>query len=201
MPLIPPLSSGQVYPSSQWQWHAVVKRCNCIHTSGLSGTRIHSYQRESDGSVTQTAAIYEFRIRQPDSPSGDPGFPVFIDASTGDPYIPGQESARISAVQAKNLVREAFLIPDPDSIRIRYDNSPDSARAWIFTVQQDNRTRISGSLDPDTGQIVSFSRTVSRQGRQADPVLDISAAQKIADRYIIDRNGAPLPVNMSEVPV
>jgi len=144
------------------------------------------------------SSLYEFRIRQPDSPSGDPGFPVFIDASTGDPYIPGQESARISAVQAKNLVQEAFLIPGPDSIRIRYDNSPDSARAWIFTVQQDNMTSITGSLDPDTGQIVSFSRTVSRQGRQADPVLEISAAQKIADRYIIDRNGAPLPVNMSE---
>lgn len=144
------------------------------------------------------SSLYEFRIGQPDSPSGDPGFPVFIDASTGDPYIPGQERARISAVQAKNLVQEAFLIPGPESIRIRYDNSPDSARAWIFTVQHDNRTSITGSLDPDTGQIVSFSRAVSRQGRQADPVLDINTAQKIADRSIIDRNGAPFPVNMSE---
>jgi hypothetical protein len=144
------------------------------------------------------STLYEFRIRKPDSPSGDPGFPVLIDASTGDPYIQGQESARISAVQAKNLVQDAFLIPGPDSIRIRYDRSPDSARAWIFTVQQDNITRITGSLDPDTGQIISFSRAVSQQGRQANPVLDISAAQKIADRSIIDRNGVPLPVNMSE---
>ena len=144
------------------------------------------------------SSLYEFRIRQPDSPSGDPGFPVFIDANTGDPYIPGQESARISAAQAKNLVQADFLIADSDSIRISYDNSPDSARAWIFTVQQDNNASITGSLDPDTGQIVSFSRAVSRLGRQADPVIDTSTAQKIADRYIIDRNGAPLPVNISE---
>jgi hypothetical protein len=144
------------------------------------------------------SSLYEFRIGQPDSFSGDPGFPVFIDAITGDPYIPGQDGARISAVQAKNLVREAFLIPDSYHIRIRYNDSLDSARAWIFTVQQDNWTRITGSLDPDTGQLVSFSRAVSKQGRQADPVIDISTAQEIADRYIIDRNGAPLPVNMSK---
>jgi hypothetical protein len=144
------------------------------------------------------SSLYEFRIRQADSPAADSGFLVFIDARTGNPYIPGQETARVSAVLAENLIREAFLIPGADSIRIRYDNSPDSARTWLFTVQQDNRTVITGSLDPDTGQIVSFSRAVVRQGRQVDPLLDSSEAQKIADRYIIERNGAPLPINMSD---
>jgi hypothetical protein len=143
-------------------------------------------------------SLYEFRIRQSDSPAADSGFLVFIDAHTGNPYIPGQEVARISTDQAKNHIQEAFLIPGSDSIRIRYDDSPDSARTWLFTVQRDNRTSITGSLDPDTGQIVSFSRAVVRQGRQADPVLDSSAARKIADSYIIERNGAPLPINMSD---
>ena len=143
-------------------------------------------------------SLYEFRIRPAGSPLIDPGFPVFIDAGTGDPYIPGQEIARISAIQAKNLVRDTFFIMYPDRIRVRYYDSPDSAKAWIFSVHQENTTIITGSLDPDSGQIVSFSRAVSRQGRQGDPVLETGVAQEIADRYIVDRNGAPLPVKMSE---
>ena len=143
-------------------------------------------------------SVYEFRIKKTDSSPADPGFTVFIDAVTGDSYTPGQESARISSDQAKDLVREVFLIPGFDRIRIRYDYSPDSVRAWIFTVYRDNSTILSGSLDPDTGQVVSFSRTIVRPGRPADPSLDISASQGIADRYIVERNGAPLPVNMSE---
>jgi hypothetical protein len=142
-------------------------------------------------------SIYEFIIKQVESPPADPGFPVFIDAMSGDPYTPGQESAGISAGRAKDLVREIFSTPGSDIIRIRYDNSPDTVRAWIFTVYQDNATFISGSLDPDTGQLASFSRSIARLGRPSDPSLDISAAQKTADHYIIERNGAPLPVNMS----
>ncbi len=143
------------------------------------------------------SSIYEFRIKQVESSTADPGFPVFIDAMSGDPYIPGQEYAGISAGRAKDLVREVFSIPGTDKIRISYDNSPDSVRAWIFTVYQDNATFISGSLDPDTGQLASFSRSISRLGRPAEPSLDITTAQKTADHYIIERNGAPLPVNMS----
>jgi hypothetical protein len=144
------------------------------------------------------STFYEFWIRQSDSPPADPGFLLFIDARTGDPYVPEQETARISAVQVKSYVRDVFHLPGSDSIRIRYDTSTDTERTWLFTVQQENRTIITGSLDPDTGQIVSFSRSVLRQGRQADPLLDSSSAQKIADNYIIERNGAPLPVNMSD---
>lgn len=143
------------------------------------------------------STLYEFRIRLVDSPSTEPGFSAFIDASSGDPYIPGQESARISAADTKKLITEVFLLTGSDNIRVRYNSSPDSARAWIFSVQQDTRTIISGSIDPDTGQIMSFSRAVSLQGRQAEPVLDNHNAQNIADRYIFNRNGAPLPVNMS----
>jgi hypothetical protein len=142
-------------------------------------------------------SIYEFRINQTDFSLADPGFTVFIDAFSGDPYIPGQERAGISAEQAKNIVREVFSISGSDRIRIRYENSPDSVRAWAFTDYHDNSSIISGSLDPDTGQIASFSRTVERLGRQPDPLLDITVARGIADRYIVERNGAPLPINMS----
>ena len=144
------------------------------------------------------STFYQFWIKRSESSPGDPGFPVFIDAFTGDPYIPGQENTGISAGWAENLVREVFSLPASDRIRVRYDTDPDSIRAWIFDVYRDNTTVISGSLDTDTGQIASFSRNVSRAGRPADPLLDMSTAQKIADHYIIERNGAPLPVNMSE---
>ena len=144
------------------------------------------------------STFYQFWIHRSESSPADPGFPVFIDAYTGDPYTPGQENAGISAGWAKNLVREVFSIPASDRIRVRYDTDPDSIPAWIFDVYRDNTTIISGSLDTNTGQIASFSRSVSRAGRPADPTLDMSMAQKIADRYIVERNGAPLPVNMSE---
>jgi len=143
------------------------------------------------------SSLYEFTIKQTNFSSAEQGFSVFIDAHSGDPYIPGQEISRISLIQAKNHVQETFLVQSPDSVRVKYDNSPDSARAWLFTVRKENRTIISGSLDPDTGQIASFSRLVQRGGRQAEPKIDSDAAQAIADRYIIDRNGAPLPIKLS----
>lgn len=144
------------------------------------------------------SSLYEFTIKQTSFSSAEPEFLVFYDAHSGDPYIPGQEVSRISAVQAKNHVQEAFLIQSPDSIRVRYENNPDSARAWLFTVRKENRTIITGSLDPDTGQIVSFYRPVQREGRQTETLIDSSAAQAIADRYIIERNGVPLPIKMSD---
>jgi hypothetical protein len=142
------------------------------------------------------SSLYEFTIKQTNVSSAEQGFSVFIDAHSGDPYIPGQEISRISAIQAKNHVQETFLVQSPDSVRVKYDNGPDSARAWLFTVRKENRTIISGSLDPDTGHIASFSRHVQREGRQAEPNIDSDAAQAIADRYIIDRNGAPLPIKL-----
>jgi len=143
------------------------------------------------------SSLYEFTIKHTNFSSADAGFLVLYDAHSGDPYIPGQELSRISAVQAKNHVQEAFLIQSPDSVRVRYENSPDSARAWLFTVRKDNRTIITGSLDPDTGQIVSFYRPVQRVGRQAEPMIDSSAAQALADQCIIERNGVPLPIKMN----
>jgi hypothetical protein len=53
-------------------------------------------------------------------------------------------------------------------------------------------------MDPDTGQVTSFFRSIEQSGRQADPLLDSSAAQNIADRFIVEQNGFPLPVNMSK---
>ena len=142
--------------------------------------------------------LYEFRIQKTGSVPGDTGFSAFVDAKTGDPYTPGQDSAKITADRAKLLIKEAFFMQNTDTVRVRYDYNPESVRAWIFSVNHDNTAILTGILDPETGQLLSFSRNISWEGRQADPLLDISAAQKIADRYIIDKNRGPLPVNMSE---
>jgi hypothetical protein len=141
--------------------------------------------------------LYEFRIKQVNTSPDDTGFSVFIDARTGDPYTLGQERARITADQAKTLVSNAFIMYHPEKVRMKFNNSPDSMQEWIFTLYRDNTTILTGTMDSDTGQIVSFSSSIERQGRPANPALDITAAQKIADRYIIDRNGFPLPLNMS----
>jgi hypothetical protein len=141
--------------------------------------------------------LYEFGIKQVNTSPDDTGFSVFIDARTGDPYTLGQERARITADQAKTLVSNAFILYHSEKVRMKFNNSPDSMQEWIFTLFRDNTTILTGTMDSDTGQIVSFSSSIERQGRPANPALDITAAQKIADRYIIDRNGFPLPLNMS----
>ena len=142
-------------------------------------------------------SLYEFRIKQVNTSPDDTGLSVFIDARTGDPYTLGQERARITADQAKTLVNNAFITYHPEKVRLRFNNNTESLQEWIFTLYRNNTTILTGTMDPDTGQIVSFSSSIERQGRQANPALDITAAQKIADRFIIDLNGFPLPLNMS----
>lgn len=141
--------------------------------------------------------LYEFRIR-PEVSQDSTGFSVFIDSMTGDLYTPGQETAKITAEKAKNIVVDAFPLLNPDRVGVKYNNSPDSGRSWVVTLFRENTTILTGSLDPETGQIFSFTRSVPWEGRQADPLLDMNAAQKIADRYISEKNRAQLPLNMSE---
>ncbi|MDD1699374.1 MAG: hypothetical protein LUQ04_01125 [Methanoregula sp.] len=143
-------------------------------------------------------SLYEFRVRLSNATPADTGFTAFIDAITGDLYTPGQENAKITADQAKILIQESFFSLYPDNIRLRYNNNTDTIRAWIFTLYRENAEILTGTMDPDTGEIVSFSRSIQFEGRQANPLLDINAAEKIADRYIVEKNRVPLPLNMSE---
>ena len=142
--------------------------------------------------------LYEFKIKPVNISQDSTGFSVFFDARTGDHYTPGQESAKITADKAKNIVIEAFPLLHPDVVRVKYNNSPDSVRAWVFTMYRDNSTILTGAMDPDTGQVFSFARSISWEGRPADPLLEMNAAQKIADRYIFEKNSAQLPLNMSD---
>jgi hypothetical protein len=142
--------------------------------------------------------LYEFRIRRVNSSPDDIGFSVFINAKTADPYTVGQERVRINADEAKTLLSNHFIGYHPEKIRLRYVNTADSLQEWIFTLYQGNSTILSGTMDPDTGQVTSFSRSNEQSGRSSDSSLDSSAAENIADRFIIAQNGFPLPVKMSQ---
>ena len=142
--------------------------------------------------------LYEFRIRQINSSPDDAGFSVFINAKTADPYTVGQDNVRITADLAETLLSNNFIDYHPEKIRLRYFNTTDSPQEWIFTLYRGNTTILTGTMDPDTGQVTSFSKSIERSSRQADPLLDSSAAQNIADRFIVEQNGFPLPVNMSK---
>ena len=111
--------------------------------------------------------LYEFRIRQTGSGQDDSGYSVFVDARTGDPYTPGQDSAKITADRAKTLIKEAFPLLYPDTIRVRYDNRPESFLAWNFSLTTDNTTVLTGTLDPRTARYHRSLRLLpGRTGRQ-----------------------------------
>ena len=141
--------------------------------------------------------LYEFIIQPVErSITGTP-FTVFDDAVTGESYTPGQENARITMGQAQDLARKAFPGIRSDQIRVRYSAGPDSGRTWNFRFVKDTTPILTGTMDAETGLISSFTQTIQNVGRAVEPVLDMTAAQKIADGYIFGHNG-PVAINMSE---
>ena len=141
--------------------------------------------------------LYEFIIQPAVSSSAETRFIVFIDAVGGEPYTPGQDDARITMGQAQDLARKAFPGIRPDLLRVRYSAGPDSGRTWNFRFVKGTTPILTGIMDAETGLISSFTRTIQNVGRPVGPVIDMPAAQKIADRYISGQNG-PVAVNMSE---
>jgi len=141
--------------------------------------------------------LYEFTLRAANPLSTVTPFTVFNDAVTGDPYTQGQENARITVTEAQDLAKKAFSSLQSDRILVRYNGSSDSQGTWNFRFVKGNKPVLTGTMDAETGQIISFTRPVQKLGRPAEPVLDMPAAQKIADRYISSQNG-PVGVNMSE---
>lgn len=139
--------------------------------------------------------LYEFSIQPAENPQGE-AVTVFEDAVSGDPYTPGQENARITAGEAQDRARGAFSSVQPDRVRVRYSAGSDAVGTWNFVLVKGSNTVVTGTMDAETGLISSFSRTLQKLGRPVEPVLDMAAAQKIADRYIADQNG-PVAVNMS----
>ena len=141
--------------------------------------------------------LYEFFVQPVERSLTETPFTVFDDAVTGDPYTPGQDNARITMGQAQDLARKAFPGIRSDQIRVRYSAGPDSGRTWNFRFVKSMTPILTGTMDAETGLISSFTQTIQKVGRPAEPVIGQPAAQAIADRYISGKNG-PIAVNMSE---
>jgi hypothetical protein len=142
--------------------------------------------------------LYEFSILPI---AGTPGRVVtvaYIDAVTGGSYTPGQETARVSADRAQQIATAAFPGLSAGQARVRYTENADVGKAWAFTLSKNNVTLLSGYLDSETGQVSSFERVLRPQERAVNPKIGMDAARVIADQYILDQNGGPQPVNMSE---
>ncbi len=149
--------------------------------------------------VTDTTSghkLWLFSIKPAGSASGDPSTTVQMDANTGDIYTPAQESAKVSSQGAKKIAGDTFAGLHPDRISVRFIAGAGAPAAWNFSLYTGDSIILSGSLDPETGQITSFSRNLDPAGRPDAPAIDIVAAQKIADSYIAEKNG-PVSVNLS----
>jgi hypothetical protein len=138
--------------------------------------------------------VYAFVIR-PVTGTAGADLTVYIDAVTGDPFTPDQDRATVSLATAKNSIADAFPGLHPDRIRVRYSPAG-GQQLWNFSLFSSNTTILTGSLDAETGQMVSFTRIVPLTGRQANPAIDNGTAEKTANRYIGDRNG-PVSINLS----
>ncbi len=141
--------------------------------------------------------LYEFTLKPTGTASPGIPFTVFYHAVTGDPYTAGEENARITAEQAQDLVRKALSPLPSDLLLARYSPGPDAEGTWNFRIVRGTTPVVTGTLDAETGMILAFNRSVQKTGRPGEPVLDMPAAQAIADRYISGRNG-PVAVNMSD---
>lgn len=130
--------------------------------------------------------------------------------STQDDSVQPPADIKITAGQVKIIVNTAFPSLHPDIILVQFVNGPGSLRTWNFTATQSNQPVLTGSLDADTGEILSFSRTLQTADRQAAPVIDLASAETIANNYITGEDGAVdlnissatyLPLGSSSEPV
>ncbi|MGA2918636.1 YcdB/YcdC domain-containing protein [Methanoregula sp.] len=133
----------------------------------------------------------------PTTPQWGEDFVVFIDATTGEPYAPGQENAAITASKAKILALSAFPGIHPEQVKVWYANDPVKGGGWQFIFLTQNTVLARGTLDATTGDTTALILIVPHTGRPASPSIDQDKAKTIADQYISDHNGGPLSLNMT----
>jgi hypothetical protein len=124
---------------------------------------------------------------------------MFIDASTGEPYAPGQENAVVPAAKAKILALSAFPGIHPEQVKVWYANDPVKGGEWQFIFTTKNTVLAKGTLDATTSDTTALFLSVPHTGRPAGTSVDKDRAKATADQYISDHNGGPLPVNMTTI--
>lgn len=141
--------------------------------------------------------LFEFSLRSERSCFGREEPVVFIEAVTGTPWAPGQESAVFPREKVKGLVFSTFPEAASGTAKVWYHDSPVTGGVWMFTLASGNMTLISGTVGADSGEILSFAKNIPDSGRPADPVYTQERAQSIAAKYISDHNGGTLSLGQT----
>ncbi|MGB7788710.1 YcdB/YcdC domain-containing protein [Methanoregula sp.] len=136
-------------------------------------------------------------ILAPVNPPGGGDFVIFIDGTTGEPYMPGQENATITATKAKVQALSEFPGLNPEQVKVWFANDPVRGGEWQFIFLTGNTEIARGGIDATTGEAITLILTIPHTGRPAGPSIDQDRAKAIADQYISDHNGGPLPLNMT----
>jgi len=124
-------------------------------------------------------------------------FVIFIDAATGTPYTPGAETASITESQAEKIAATAFPALSPDTAKIWYTVSP-AGNVWQFSFSSGSLPLVSGRIDAETGEILSFSRHIPTSDRKTSPSITQDVARDHALRFITEQNGGTdLPLNLT----
>jgi hypothetical protein len=108
---------------------------------------------------------------------------------TRDPTITEQQATIIALAAFPN-------IPAGDMI-VESTADPDFGPVWEYTLRVDTTTEVKGLIDAETGEVLTFNRTIHPGGRTENPVLTLGEARKIADSTINNRNNGILSINMS----
>jgi len=125
-------------------------------------------------------------------------FVIFIDAATGTPSTPGAETASITKSQAERIAITAFPAPSPDTTKVWYTVSPTYGKVWQFSFSSGSLPLVSGRIDAETGELLSFSRHIPPPGRKSSPSITKDVAQDHALRFITEQNGGTdLPLNLT----
>jgi hypothetical protein len=139
--------------------------------------------------------LYKFEIR-PSTGSGTAST-IFLDATTGLFYSPGEETAVIPRDDAEQRARAAFPSPAPDRCLLTFTTSDNGQKLWKYSLYKGSSITATGTMDADSGEMIAYTEAIPPASRPAVPTLTAVQAQGIAERYIIDQNAGQLPLTLS----
>jgi len=154
--------------------------------------------RSVNYSAGSTHRLFGFEVIPLENIQTKTPFVIFIDAATGTPYTPGAETASITESQAERIAATAFPALSPDTTKIWYTVSPAYGKVWQFSISSGSLPLVSGRIDAETGEILSFSRHIPASDRKTSPSITQDVARDHALRFITEQNGGTdLPLNLT----
>jgi len=154
--------------------------------------------RSVNYSTGSTHSLFGFEVFPLENIQKKIPFVIFIDAATGTPYTPGAETAPITESQAERIAATAFPAHSLDTTKIWYTVSPAYGNVWQFSFSSGSLPLVSGRIDAETGEILSFSRHIPASDRKTSPSITQDVAQDHALRFITEKNGVTdLPLNLT----